>query len=101
MGGFNAECDWAHVLSLGEQQRIGFLRLLRRRPAVAFLDEATSGVDSKTETALYRALQSVCPCIVSVGHRKELLNHHTHVLEAVGDGQWKLQAAAEYRLQAL
>jgi len=39
-GGLDAELEWAHVLSLGEQQRIAFLRLLLHRPSLAFLDEA-------------------------------------------------------------
>jgi len=40
VGGLDAELDWAHTLSLGEQQRIAFLRLLVHRPAVAVLDGA-------------------------------------------------------------
>ncbi len=39
-GGLDAELEWAHVLSLGEQQRIAFLHLLLHRPSLAFLDEA-------------------------------------------------------------
>lgn len=39
MGGLDAELEWAHVLSLGEQQRVAFLRLLLHAPALAFLDE--------------------------------------------------------------
>jgi ABC-type uncharacterized transport system fused permease/ATPase subunit len=39
-GGLDADLDWAHTLSLGEQQRIAFLRLLVHRPAVAVLDGA-------------------------------------------------------------
>ena len=39
VGGLEEELEWAHVLSLGEQQRIAFLRLLLHAPALAFLDE--------------------------------------------------------------
>lgn len=49
MDGMDREADFAHVLSLGEQQRVAFVRLLLRRPSIAFLDEATSAVDNKTE----------------------------------------------------
>ena len=38
-GGLDAEADWAHMLSLGEQQRVAWLRLLLHAPALAFLDE--------------------------------------------------------------
>jgi putative ATP-binding cassette transporter len=96
VGGLDATCDWSHVLSLGEQQRVAFLRLLRRRPAVAFLDESSSGVDAAVERKLYQALAAACPCYVSVGHRKELVQLHTHVLAAQGGGRWTLCTAAEY-----
>ncbi|KAH7621929.1 hypothetical protein Ndes2526B_g02746 [Nannochloris sp. 'desiccata'] len=97
VGGLDSECDWSHMLSLGEQQRVAFLRLLRRRPSVAFLDESTSGVDSSTENRLYAALQSACSCYISIGHKKELLAHHTHVLEATGQGRWILQTTRQYQ----
>lgn len=67
VGGLGAECDWSHVLSLGEQQRVAMLRLLTHAPALAFLDEATSAVDAGVEKALYEALQACCPCYVSIG----------------------------------
>lgn len=96
VGGLDVERDWAHMLSLGEQQRVAFLRLLRRSPVVAFLDEATSGVDGPTELALYTALRARCACYVSIGHRKELLEHHSHVLECVGNNRWEMQSVEEY-----
>ena len=36
-------------------------------------------------------------CYVSVGHRMMLLQHHTHVLEAKGGGEWELSTSAEYQ----
>ena len=55
------------MLSLGEQQRVAFLRLLLHAPKLAFLDEATGALDSATEAALYTALQRHCSSYVSVG----------------------------------
>ncbi|WP_331254806.1 ATP-binding cassette domain-containing protein [Methylobacterium currus] len=42
-------CDWGRILSLGEQQRIAFARILATRPRYVFLDEATSALDPETE----------------------------------------------------
>ena len=67
VGGLEAEAEWSHVLSLGEQQRVAFLRLLLHAPKLAFLDEATGALDSATEAALYTALQRHCSSYVSVG----------------------------------
>lgn len=67
LGGLDAELEWSHVLSLGEQQRIAFLRLLMHEPALAFLDEATGALDTATEAGCYRALQKHSTSFVSVG----------------------------------
>ncbi|KAL4856100.1 Tubulin polyglutamylase ttll6 [Chlorella vulgaris] len=82
VGGLDAELDWAHILSLGEQQRVSVARLLHHKPAVAFLDEATSALDTATERQLYGRLQQHCACFISIAHRKQLAAFHTHVLEA-------------------
>lgn len=73
----NAE-DWGHVLSGGEQQRIGFARVLVNRPKLVFLDEATSALDEDTEKRLYRLLRAAPwnPTLVSVGHRGTLSAFH-------------------------
>lgn len=96
VGGFDADCDWAATLSLGEQQRVAFLRLLRSRPLLAFLDEATSGVDTATESKLYSALKERCDTYISIGHRKELLQYHTHVLECIGEGVWEYKTVLQH-----
>lgn len=67
LGGLDAELEWSHVLSLGEQQRVAFLRLLLHEPSLAFLDEATGALDSATEASCYKALQKHSTGFVSVG----------------------------------
>ncbi len=89
-GGFDVELDWASVLSLGEQQRITFARLLLNKPAYAILDEATSALDVKNEEGLYRLLQATETTFISVGHRPVLADYHQLVLELL-ERQWQLR----------
>ncbi|CAD7702533.1 unnamed protein product [Ostreobium quekettii] len=96
VGGLDVEMDWSQVLSLGEQQRVAFLRLLLHRASLAFLDEATSALDINTEAALYEALNVAVGSYVSVGHRPQLVKYHTHVLEFVGNGSWLKYPASEF-----
>ena len=89
-GGFDAVKDWGRVLSLGEQQRIAFARVLIARPRYVFLDEATSAVDIETEELLYRLLKCSGATFVSVGHRPSLLAHHSVELHLSAHGVWAL-----------
>ncbi len=96
--GFDSEQNWAEVLSLGEQQRLIFARLLIHKPSYAILDEATSALDTKNEQLLYQQLQASGTTFLSVGHRESLGNYHQHVLELTAtDGidrqNWSLTAA--------
>jgi putative ATP-binding cassette transporter len=56
-------------LSLGEQQRFAFARILLVEPALLFLDEATSALDEPSEAQLYGLLRAASrrPTVVSVG----------------------------------
>ena len=74
---------WAQRLSVGEQQRLAFARVLLAEPALIFLDEATSALDEATEAAFYRMLREAPwhPTIVSVGHRSTLRALHESVLD--------------------
>lgn len=94
-GGFDTVCDWARVLSLGEQQRIAFARALAARPRYVFLDEATSAVDMATERRLYELLRNTGVTFVSVGHRPSLLQYHVDALELVVGGGWRVIPAHE------
>ena len=57
-GGLEAQQDWSSVLSLGEQQRLTFARLLLNQPKYVILDEATSALDLDNEASLYQQLQA-------------------------------------------
>jgi len=93
---FDVKQDWPRLLSLGEQQRLAFARLLLNAPKVVVLDEATSALDVATERYLYQLLVEREMAVVSVGHRPTLREFHDTVLELDGEGGWQLLPAAGY-----
>ena len=88
--------DWPRLLSLGEQQRLAFARLLLNAPHMVVLDEATSALDVATERHLYNLLCQREMAFISVGHRPTLKAFHDTVLELDGLGGWQLMPAASY-----
>lgn len=96
-GGLDVEMDWHKVLSIGEQQRLAFARVLLARPRFAILDEATSALDVANESSLYRQLVESQTTLVSVGHRSTILKFHSQVLELTGDSDWLSHQAASFR----
>ena len=87
------EYVWTRVLSLGEQQRLSFARVLMHKPLAAFLAEATASMDEGLEDAMYRLLREELPqtAIISVGHRSTLQTHHQHhLLINPEDQSWQL-----------
>jgi len=97
VGGLDVELDWPKLLSVGEQQRLAFARLLLTKPRFAILDEATSALDVANETSLYTQLLDSGTTLISVGHRSTILKFHTQVLELDGCTAWRTVAAADYR----
>lgn len=94
VGGLDATRQWEKVLSMGEQQRLSFARLLVHAPRFVILDEATSALDDANEAALYRLLANDRKVtLISVAHRAAVVPFHTHVLQFGGDGSWTLQEA--------
>mmetsp|Transcript_28177 Transcript_28177/g.42985 ORF Transcript_28177/g.42985 Transcript_28177/m.42985 type:complete len:716 (-) Transcript_28177:1931-4078(-) len=97
--GLQAVKDWSNMLSLGEQQRLAFGRLLVNRPKLVILDEATSALDMASEAKMYQVLQdlgcevsptgekmAVVPLTyISVGHRPSLLAYHGKKLRLNGE----------------
>jgi putative ATP-binding cassette transporter len=96
---FDSEKPWENILSLGEQQRLAFARLLVNPPSFTILDEATSALDLTNEGILYEQLKTRNTTFISVGHRESLFNYHQWVLELSADSSWQLLSVQDYRLK--
>jgi putative ATP-binding cassette transporter len=88
--------DWPRVLSVGEQQRIAFARVLLAKAKFVLLDESTSALDIPTERTVYQLLRDAGAGYVSVGHRSSLLPFHDSVLELDREGGWTLFDVHDY-----
>lgn len=99
VGGLDAVHDWEKLLSVGEQQRLAFGRVLVHRPKIVILDEATSALDGGNEASLYGRLRESGTTLVSIAHRAAVLRHHTHVLRLLGEGAWELHEAAGFQFE--
>lgn len=85
--------QWPQRLSLGEQQRVGFVRAILHAPTLLFLDEATASLDEHAEAMLHQLLKQSLPetIVVSVGHRSTLLAWHNLRLKFGQAGGWQME----------
>ena len=86
--GLDGKCEWASLLSGGEQQRLSIARALLARPDVLFLDEATNQLDDETAAALMSLLRRELPhtLCIAVSHQaavKTLFTRRLPLDEAV------------------
>ncbi len=84
--------DFSHILSLGEQQRVAFGRLILSGKKIAILDEATSALDSDNEDKMYSLLKSSGIQFISVGHRDSLRKFHTSELHIENKNKWSIKS---------
>ncbi|MFC0133939.1 ABC transporter ATP-binding protein [Massilia eurypsychrophila] len=100
VGGLDAVHDWEKLLSVGEQQRLAFGRVLVHAPSIVILDEATSALDSGNEASLYALLRDSGTTLISIAHRSAVLRHHTHVLRLKAEGAWEVHEASGFQFDA-
>ncbi|WGE55257.1 ABC transporter ATP-binding protein/permease [Actinobacillus equuli subsp. equuli] len=65
---------WHNVFSGGEQQRIAFARILLNKPAVIYLDEATSSLDAESAAQMFKLIKQQLPnaSVIFITHQQEL-----------------------------
>ncbi|MDP3690892.1 ABC transporter ATP-binding protein/permease [Bradyrhizobium sp.] len=76
---------WDKELSLGEQERVAFARLLLHKPGWVFLDEATAALDEDSQRRVMRLFDDELKqtTLLSIGHRPDLAVYHTRTLQLV------------------
>src|SRR5215217_8809306 len=73
---------WDKSMSLGQQQRVAFARLLLHKPRWVFMDEATSALDEASQAAMLSLFDAELSgaSVLSIGHRPGLGAFHTRTL---------------------
>ncbi|MDI1287284.1 MAG: ABC transporter ATP-binding protein/permease [Reyranella sp.] len=76
---------WDRELSLGEQERIAFARLLLHKPGWVFLDEATAALDEDSQRHIMGLFNDELKntTVLSIGHRPDLAVYHTRTLQLI------------------
>jgi vitamin B12/bleomycin/antimicrobial peptide transport system ATP-binding/permease protein len=87
MGGLDVIRSWSTVLSLGEQQRLAFARVLIGKPAMVVCDESSSALDLDAERRVYTELRNSGTAYISVGHRPSLVRYHDVLLRLGANGE--------------
>ncbi|WP_161634662.1 ABC transporter ATP-binding protein/permease [Microvirga flocculans] len=73
---------WDRSLSLGQQQRVAFARVILHRPQWVFMDEATSALDEENQASMLALFENELKgaSVLSIGHRPGLEEFHTRTL---------------------
>ena len=76
---------WDRVLSVGEQQRLAFCRLLLHKPDWVFMDEATSALDEETQESVMALFEKELAgtTVVSIAHRPGMEAFHSRTMKLV------------------
>jgi putative ATP-binding cassette transporter len=79
------EDRWDRILSLGEQQRLAFARLLLHKPRWVFMDEATAALDEANQDTMMGLFREELAesALLSIGHRPGLDAYHDRTLTLV------------------
>lgn len=88
-GGYMHELDERGAgLSAGEKQMISFARIVLKNPSIIILDEATSSIDTETETLIKKALDIITEGKTTfiVAHRLSTIRNADRILYIANKG---------------
>ena len=76
--GLDSVKDWSRILSVGEQQRLGFVRILLNKPDIVIADEPTGNLDHENSVNVFKYLidyiESEKMTLVMATHNQEWAN---------------------------
>lgn len=83
LGALDENKRWDQSLSLGQQQRVAFARIILHKPRWVFMDEATSALDDENQASMLSLFDNELKgaSVLSIGHRPGLEEFHTRVLQ--------------------
>ncbi|KAM3728889.1 Lysosomal cobalamin transporter ABCD4 [Dirofilaria immitis] len=92
-GLFNpVEFEWQNTLTLSEQQRLAFARVLYQRPQFVIIDESTNSIELDIEEHIYQLLITNNIGFISITHHLSLIKFHEIILHLDGCGNYTIQS---------
>ena len=90
-GGLDVEQKWDDMLSLGEQQRLSFARVLLAEPRFVFLDHPSRGLSECPLWDLLNLLRQQDITYLTLGDNTDDPRFYDRLLEIEADGSWRLR----------
>lgn len=90
-GGFGGTLAWEDTLSGGERNRLAVARCLYHKPKFAVLDECTAAVSADGEVVLYKAMAGAGITMLSVAHRRAVMDFHQVAIVLDGNTGWSVK----------
>lgn len=89
-GGLDVEQNWADLLSLSEQQRLAFARVLLAAPRFVFLDHPSRSLSECSVGELLNLLRHQDITYLTLGDAADDPRFYDRLLEIAEDGTWRL-----------
>ena len=91
IGGLDTEHRWSDILSLGEQQRLSFARVLLASPRFVFLDHPSRGLSECSLGELLALLRQEGITYLTLGDMADDPRFYDRLLEIADDASWRLR----------